>query len=83
MYEIPDFTAEKFVEAVPKLEDKLYYIEVLKQLHDMDELSTRLADTPRQFSEPMLEGLQNKWRIVLGEQTVARFVSETNRKAQD
>ena len=83
MYEIADFTAKKFVETVPNIEDRLHYIEVLKQLHDIDELSTRLADTPRQFREPMLEGLQKNWTVVLGKTTVARLVSETNRKAQD
>jgi len=83
LLEIPDFTAKKFVEVVPNLEDRLYYIEALKQLHDMDEVSTRVADTPPQFRERALEDLKNIWSLFLGDATVARLVPETNRKAQD
>lgn len=83
LLQTPNFSAKKFIELVPNLDDRFYYIEVFRKITDMDELSTRLANTPKSFRDSFLTEIKIRWTESIGETTINRLISETNRKAQD
>ena len=83
LLQTPDFSVKKFIKLVPNLDDRLYYIEVFRKITDMDELSTQLANTPKSFRDSFLTEIKIRWTESIGEATLNRLISETNRKAQD
>ena len=78
-----DFSVKKFIKLVPNLDDRLHYIEIFREITDMNELSTRLANTPKSFRDAFLTQIKIRWTESIGEATINRLISETNRKAQD
>lgn len=83
LLQTPDFSVKKFIELVPNLDDRLHYIEIFREITNMDELSTQLAKTPKSFRDSFLTEIKIRWIESIGEATLNRLISETNRKAQD